>query len=148
MFIKNSHFEINKKYAIRLEEVYFRQNLEHPSQRIHGSHLIFDMRQIENVYVAKGDLEDHNERNPGRWEIQLKSGEKISFYPFFNTDAEGTFLSNQWSLYTSLKQRYKAFRYLFSKLSKNDKDFLLEFYDVRMAMTDPSFFATEFEPEE
>jgi hypothetical protein len=140
-FIKNARSKINKPYAIRLEEAFFTEPT--PAQRLVGQHLIIDLRNIAEVFVSI----DGDELNHRIWTIKFKNGDELDFYPIFHNNREGTFLNNSYEIFTSYKQRLKAFRYLFSRLAKWEKNYLMLFDDIKLEMNSPHFFATEFERE-
>ena len=136
-FIRNSAAEVDKAYAIKLDALYY-TNATTLSQKIEGSSLFVDLRNISKVRVNNDDGFNYR-----IWEITYKDTSRLIFYPVSSAD-EPTFNDNNFDCFTDISQRYKAFRYLFSRMSKQEQNYLLQQSPIRSAMASPYFFATAF----
>ena len=139
-FIRNSAAEVNKAYAIKLNELFYtNRETQTLSQKIEGTSLFVDLRNIVKVNVYNEDGLNYR-----IWEITYKDGSHLLFYPILSPDGP-SFNDNNFECFTDdIAQHYKAFRYLFGRLSKEEQNFLLEQYPIRSAMASPSFFESEF----
>jgi hypothetical protein len=133
-FLLNSSADVNKTFAIKIEEVFYTTDTEQRKfTKLDGSYLVFDLRTVSRVYVGKSDpLEP--ELNERIWILELKDGSEIMFYPIWQNDSP-SFHNNTWEVYVIFNQHLKAFQRLYLKMSDEDKRFLYQFDEMKQLIS-------------